>query len=209
MKIHSDGQLQLNAPFNSQIEMIEAFIQEKYNWILKKQRQHSSQEVLSQPCYGNDEKHLYLGIEYPLQLITARNSRINIENSFINVYHRKNLSIKNLMKNWYKQQALNYFKQRTELFANSYNFPHVRAIKVRFMKARWGSCSSNAVITYNIHLLKANPEHIDYVIIHELCHLIHANHSNNFYKLQSQLNPHWKRHKRGLNECANKLLLNF
>ena len=198
MKVHSNGQLQLNAPFNASIETIEGFILAKYNWVLKNQRARPEQPQL--PTYQNGEKHLYLGIQYPLQLITSGLSIVKHENSFLNVYHRKNSSIKNLIKRWYKQQALIYFKQRTELFINSYHFPTVKEIKVRYMKSRWGSCSSNAVITYNIHLLKADPEYIDYVVLHELCHLIHPNHSKNFYRLQSQLDPNWKQKKINLNK---------
>ena len=206
MKIHSDGRLQLNVPFNSPKKIIESFILEKYRWIRNNQQARLSQEKHPEPSYKDGDKHFYLGIEYPLHLIIAPQSNVGIRNNSILVHYRKNATIKSLLKNWYKQQALDYFKVKTTLLANTYQFPPIKNIKVRYMKARWGSCSSDSVITYNIHLLKADPEYIDYVILHELCHLIHPNHSKNFYRLQSQLNPDWKQKKINLNKLGNFII---
>ena len=111
----------------------------------------------------------------------------------------KNSSIKNILNHWYKTQALDYLTNRTLLLAEKYSFPKIRSIKVRNMKARWGSCSSRSEITYNTHLIKTSNQSIDYVIIHELCHLIHQNHSARFYQLQTEINPNWKAQKQILN----------
>lgn len=205
MKVRKDGNLQINVPFFIEKAVVEDFILSKYSW-LKQQKQRAEHEPQKSLSYENGDKHLYLGEYYPLQLITSKISKVEISNGFLCVFHRKNASIKNLVLKWYRQQALDYFNHRTHLFKNSNNLPEVKKVKVRNMKARWGSCSSRAVITYNIHLLKASTESIDYVIIHELCHLIHPNHSHRFYQLQSQLNPNWKQQKKSLNNLGYKYI---
>jgi len=199
MKIRADGCLQVNAPFYTEIEVIQDFITSKYSWVQRKLIERSSRKKIATLCYEDGEKHLFQGIEYPLQLVHSSLNKVEIANACIYVFHRSSTSVKNLLKKWYRQQALQYLTQRTELFANSHQLPSIKTIKVRYMKARWGSCSSDAVITYNIHLIKATVENIDYVILHELCHLVHPNHSSRFYQLQSKLNPNWKLHKYHLN----------
>ncbi|VAW49636.1 Putative predicted metal-dependent hydrolase [hydrothermal vent metagenome] len=206
MQLKTDGQIQLSVPYHTKINVIEDFIVTKYQWIRNKQIEQSVQPKPVTLFYHDGAKHLYKGVEYPLRLIISNHTSVEINNNYINIFHRKNVSIKNILNKWYRQQSLQYFSQRTHLFSNSYNFPKVQAIKVRNMKARWGSCSSRAVITYNIHLLKANPAMIDYVIIHELCHLVHPNHSTRFYALQTQINPNWKQQKQLLNQQEHSFI---
>ncbi|MBL4660204.1 MAG: M48 family metallopeptidase [Alcanivoracaceae bacterium] len=199
MKIRADGCLQINVPFYTQMEVIEDFIITKYSWVQRKLTEQSSRKKTAILCYEDGEKHLFKGTEYPLQLVHSNLNKIEIAHGYIYVFHRSNSSVKSLLKKWYRQQALEYLTQRTELYANSHLLPAIKTVKVRYMKARWGSCSSDAVITYNIHLIKATVENIDYVILHELCHLIHPDHSSRFYQLQSKLNPNWKQQKHHLN----------
>jgi predicted metal-dependent hydrolase len=74
------------------------------------------------------------------------------------------------------------------------------------MQTQWGSCSPNELLTINPHLVKAPRECIDYVILHELCHLIEHNHSDKFYRLMNQVMPTWERVKKQLDDRANVLL---
>ena len=200
MKIRRDGVLQINVPFATSNADIESFIRSKYHWIQKIRNKHAKQPTPRQANYEYGEHHYFLGKSYPLQLITAAKSKIELTNDSFLVFHRKNSNIQNMLFAWYRQQAKNYFEVRTHQLQQQFNFPKIRQIKLRKMKARFGSCSSDAVITYNIHLIKAAPDLIDYVIIHELCHLIHHNHGKGFYQLQSRCNPQWRAHKTRLNE---------
>jgi len=205
MKVTRNGQLQINVPFKTHESDIEAFITSKITWIKTHIIKYQALAAVPELTYQNGELHRFMGTAYPLKLITAKQSNIEQCNDQLIVYHRKNTSIKNLLNKWYKSTALEYFKIRTQQLAEKYNMPKINEIKVRFMKSRWGSCSSQSVITFNIHLIKSAPESIDYVIIHELCHLIHANHGSQFYQLQSHLNPDWKRQKAQLNREAHNI----
>jgi len=206
LKLCADGEIQLNVPHNTDVKIIEDFIVAKYAWIESKQKLRVNHNKLNPFKYKDGEIHQYLGEEYYLKIICSSQSKVKINQNCIIVYHQKKSSIKNVLNNWYRAQALEYLKQRSHLFANSYNLPKINKIKVRKMKARWGSCNSRRDITYNIHLIKASPESIDYVIVHELCHLIHQNHSPQFYRLQSQLNPNWKVQKARLDQQGNRII---
>jgi predicted metal-dependent hydrolase len=206
MKLCKDGVLQINVPHKTPLKAIEDFIASKIMWVQNKQQQREELQSTQAKIYQDAESHLYIGKSYPLLLVCSNKSSVQLQEDRICVYHRKNASIKNQLNKWYKEQALGYFIQRTELLSQLHNFPLIKLIKVRYMKARWGSCSSHSVITYNIHLLKAPQECIDYVIIHELCHLIHPNHGKGFYRLQTKLNPNWKAQKKQLNALGFGLL---
>jgi predicted metal-dependent hydrolase len=97
----------------------------------------------------------------------------------------KNTQEKNVLKSYdefYKYFANQYLPQRVEYFANAMNLEFA-ALKFRKMKSRWGSCSSTKIITLNSELIKVKKELIDYVIVHELAHLVHMNHSKKFHEL--------------------------
>lgn len=79
-------------------------------------------------------------------------------------------------------EAKDYMSQRVIFLSSHMNLKY-NELKFRRMKRRWGSCSSNKVITLNLYLYKTNKELIDYVIVHELAHLLHMNHSKNFHAL--------------------------
>ncbi len=199
MKIRRDGCLQINVPFATPKREIEAFIAKKYTWLKQAIAQQAARHKNTVKEYKYGEIHPYLGQKYELQLITAARNMVLLGDKSIKLFHRSNSNIKHQLKQWYKQQATAYLTTRSHELQKQHHFPKIKAIKFRFMKARWGSCSNDAVITYNIHLIKAPTELIDYVIIHELCHLIHPNHGRGFYLLQSTINPNWRKHKSLLN----------
>lgn len=100
----------------------------------------------------------------------------------------KNPNEKNILKSYdafYKYISKIYLVQRVEFFSKIMNLDY-EALKFRKMKRRWGSCSAKKVITLNSELIKIKKELIDYVIVHELAHLVHMNHSKNFHSLVEQ-----------------------
>lgn len=200
MRYNRQDQLQVNVPHRMNQAIINDFIIAKYTWIKSQQEKSKNKQDIKIFTYENQEAHDFMGRQYRLRLTQSKSSQVLLKQDEIVIFHRKNSSIKNILERWYKTEAIDYFSKRTQLLADRYEFPKIRSIKIRNMRARWGSCSSLFDITYNTHLIKTSTECIDYVIIHELCHLIHPNHSPRFYQLQTQLNPQWKAQKQSLNE---------
>lgn len=131
-----------------------------------------------------------------------KSNKIYIENNTINIYvsniQNKQQEIEQLLYDYYLSILKSYalksfdnFKNITGLYPNKISF--------KKMKTRWGSCSSNKNISLNILLAKYNPQIIDYVILHELCHLLEMNHSYKFWHLVEKYMPNYKQIKKLLN----------
>jgi len=103
---------------------------------------------------------------------------------------------------WYLLEAKKYFAARTHELAGHHSdkLPEPRTIGVRRMKRRWGSCRTGGDITFNRELLKKDPALVDYVIIHELCHLVHHNHGKEFYTLLESIVPDFRERRRRLQQ---------
>jgi predicted metal-dependent hydrolase len=114
--------------------------------------------------------------------------------------------IKKELKLFYRSLSERILKERTLIESKKMNLK-VKAIKVRSYKNRWGSCSSNGDISYNWKLIMAPEKIIDYVIIHELCHLIHFNHSRDYWEEVSKKIPNYKECREWLK--SNQYLFNW
>lgn len=135
----------------------------------------------------------YLGKKY--NVITTNIDEVNIDGDYI-------FGKKEKIDKWYKNQMKNIFSERLEynynLFEENIPFPKLR---IRTMKTRWGVCNvKTKTVTLNSLLLKYSIDKLDYVIIHELSHLVHANHSKSFWNLVSKYCPKYKEIRKELKE---------
>ena len=149
--------------------------------------------------YVDGERHLLLGKRYPLDIWQSRGVRPHLEW----LHDRIRLTfpeapeveaVQNLLLKGYRQRALEDFAARLEGICAAAPWARRRSppLRLRRMKASWGTCSAEGVITLNPLLLRAPPECVDYVIAHEVCHLRQLNHGPRFYALQDQLYPTWR-----------------
>ena len=95
------------------------------------------------------------------------------------------------IEDFYRQQAKLYLPQRTREIAAALGFEYGR-VRIKNQKTRWGSCSSKRNLNFNLRLMMAPPDAIDYIIVHELCHLVHMNHSKSFWALVAKHCPNCK-----------------
>jgi predicted metal-dependent hydrolase len=164
-------------------------------------------------CYTDGEKHLLLGRRLPLDLWQSRGARPRLEW----LHDRIRLTfpqapemeeVRDLLLKGYRQRALGEFSQRLEAICAAAAWTRRRrpVMRLRLMKASWGTCSSAGVITLNPLLLRAPPHCIDYVIAHEVCHLRQLNHGPRFYALQEQLFPAWREAKQHLHDKGHLYL---
>lgn len=106
----------------------------------------------------------------------------------------------------YRQAAKEYIPRRADYFAQRIGVSYER-IRIAEQKTRWGSCSSRGTLSFNWKLMLAPPKVLDYVVVHELCHLIEMNHSPRFWKLVEEIIPDYKEYRKWLKENGNTLQL--
>ncbi len=177
------------------------FIQQKTHWIQRKLSQQA-QPIIAEKQFVTGESFLFAGKDYTLRLIESDTKAIvEKSESEIELYGRqKQLStsaIRAAILNWYKKQATDYLTARTHWFSDVTNL-YPTSITIKSYKARWGSCSIKGEINFNWQLIQAPPDVIDYVIIHELCHLTHHDHSPSFWGLVTHFMPDYKQHRQWL-----------
>ena len=197
------GKVTIKVPFFINNNLIEQLVNKKLSWIKKQLNIQSNFVQFEKKLYVNDEKFLYLGKYYKLKIIKNKKYSVNIEGDFlqVNVKNELNkLKIKKLLKEWFYEKSLIYFKKETHNCAKK-NHLKINSVKVREYKARWGSCSNKGDISFNWRLIMAPPKIIEYVIIHELMHIKEHNHSPKYWNYVKSLYPN-------INEAKEWLMYN-
>ncbi|WP_430408702.1 M48 family metallopeptidase [Kordia sp.] len=204
IKVHPDKSVAVTAPLDTTQETITQKVNSKAAWILKQQDFFLSFFPLTPPRrYVSGETHLYLGRQYRLKVVVSATESVKLRGGYIEVQtHSKEdvLRIAHLLKLWYHTKALLHIYKLFEKYvpmatAFSNNTP---TLKLRWMEKRWGSCAKSGKITLNTELIKAPKKCIEYVVVHELCHLKYHNHSMAFYNLLTEMYPNWQKVKQQL-----------
>lgn len=212
IKVHPDCRVVVSAPAEASNDSVLSAVKKRGRWIYEQLRDFKKQLEHTTPRqYISGESHYYLGKQYLLKVIETPDQvqgvkllRGKIE---VTVRAKSSDKVKELLSDWYKTRAKELFSKRLDallaqtLWVN--DRPHLRTLT---MQTQWGSCSPNGRITLNPHLVKAPRDCIDYVILHELCHIAEHNHSERFYRLMTQVMPNWENVKVRLDGYATKYL---
>ena len=205
--VHPDLSVSVEAPLDSELSEIEKRLHKKAAGILRQQRnfRRCSFEIPPRQ-YVSGESHRYLGQQYRLKVLQSedRAGSVHVAREQITVFTRDRddrEKVKQLLTDWYRQRAYKIFNERIEAWAprfERYGIQHPKVF-VRQMRSQWGSCSAKGKMTLNLKLVMVPRQFIDYVIVHELCHLIEHNHSTSFYALMSKIMPNWRDKRDALN----------
>jgi len=206
IKVTPTINVKVTAPYHIIFNKIKNKVEKKARWIVR-QREYFGEFLPRTPVreYVNGETHIYAGRQYRLKIIQSRKNETKLNGGNLTVYSiRKDDKnyIKLLLDNWYREHAIRLFECRIEQVLSrfsKYNLEYPKLV-VRRMDKRWGSCTPNRKIILNPEIIKAPIKCIDYVIVHELCHLIHHNHSPKFYTLQSKVMPDFEKWKNRLEQ---------
>ncbi len=199
--------IEIKAPEEKSEKEILKYLIKKSIWIQKQLNYFDKFHPLPEKrLYKSGETHLYLGKQYRLKISQGNNCQVKLIGGFffISVNDKKNpLYIQKELETWYRHHALIIIQSRLELYLQKYNIfqKFTPEIKIKKMKKRWGSFSRNHKITLNLEIIKTPVYCIDYVIVHELCHLISPDHGSKFYKLLSQILPDWEKRKEKLEKA--------
>lgn len=187
-------------------------LKKRARWIHKKLEGFRLQhDQLKSKQYISGESHFYLGRRYMLKVLADENVKpiIKLSHGKLEVQVKTNNAdlVKQLLKDWYKKRAKLIFNDRLIIALSQTNWVSQKPpVSIREMTTQWGSCSPSGRLTLNPNLVKASKEAIDYVILHELCHLVEHNHSEKFYRLLNQHLPNWQVIKNELDNQALKYL---
>lgn len=206
LRVKESGEITVTANNKVDEEYIIDFLKRKMDWILKHIDEFEERKKLKvkKEKLLKDNNIIYLGNIYKIKGVKSNKEYVKLGKDEIYVFleDKDNLYKINLALNrWYKGKINEIFlKVYRETFKRfkRYNIKHVE-IKSRKMKRRWGSCNpSNRIITLNSELITRNIECIEFVMAHELAHLVHANHSKDFYEVLEDVMPDWKSRKEAL-----------
>ena len=201
LQINQNAELVIRAPLYLGGREIQAFIDEKSSWIEKKQQQVKSQ-ISEKHGYHNGEIFLYLGNEYPLSLDNIEKVLVFNGNEFL--LNKGCGQKRNSFEQWYKQQFSEVALPRIDYFAKKHNLKF-NEVRIKKQKTLWGSCSSSNNLNFNYLLMMAPMSVIDYVIVHELSHTIHKDHSKKFWALVVSILPEYKLANKWLRDNGHKL----
>ncbi len=200
-----DKSVRVSAPIGASDDIIVRCVTKRAGWIVKQWRHFDALGVVITPPrrYISGESHYYLGRQYMLKVEEGKPNSVRYKGRCFEVVCTPKTKAEELMKGWYLQQAKVKFAEIAEPLIARFARHGVEPalIRVRTMKRCWGSCTRSGKITLNTELIKCAKPCIEYVIIHELCHLIHHNHSKDFYALLEAEMPDWKTWKAKLEQC--------
>ena len=199
-----DGRVRLSVPVLMDDEAVHNFIISKLSWINKQRKKYSSYEPLPVKEFVSGEIHCFLGDEYILNIIeTTGKQHIKLyDNKFMDMYVRKESTIEKrekILTEFYRQNLKDiipsYIKKWESIMGVKVN-----EFGVKLMKSRWGTCNvRDKRIWLNLELAKKNIRCLEYIIVHEMVHLLERHHNNNFKEYMTKFLPDWKSIKDELN----------
>ncbi len=187
LMIKDDGALLVRAPERTRIEYVNKFIKEKENWIAK------HQELMK--AFLKKKKTYKFITDEGILLLGKR-------------VRPKGLELKNIdeIKLWYKKKAAILISKRLDFFTKKFGL-HYGALKITSARKRWGSCSGRNDMNFSWRLIMADKKAIDYVIVHEIAHIKHKDHSAKFWDCVESMMKDYRKYDSWLEE--NRFLLDF
>jgi hypothetical protein len=208
ISVDPDLRVTVTAPDGSDLAAVEAKVRQRAPWILRQQRELELYLPHTPPRrYVSGETHRYLGRQYRLKVMESGQEpeRVKLARGVLQAWAAAPAdieSVRQLVDAWYEKQAQRVFHER--LLAMLPRFKPFQLgepqLTTQTMKNRWGSCTDAGAITLNLKLVQAPKPCIDYVIVHELCHLVEHNHGRRFYQLLDRMMPDWRERRKQLNE---------
>jgi hypothetical protein len=208
ISVHPDKSIIVRAPRKISHKELDKVLQKRANWIIKKLQHYEKLEPRHKTKnYIEGEEHQYLGRLYRLKLSSSTVNEVNLSGDTFEITcieKPEPEKVKELLEEWYWNRAEEAFIKHIDkwwpLFEKrGFSRPRLR---IKRMKTRWGSLSTKGNLSLNVDLIKAPEECIEYLVVHELCHLEHHNHGRDYYRLLEELLPDWKERRKKLKHSA-------
>jgi len=204
--------LQVRVPEHVGDERVAAFLQRKRPWIRSKVAEirllppHRNKELVS------GESFPYLGRHYRLKIKEGHQVGVRLSGGYLKATIRptdqgeqREARIQQYLQNWYRSRALERLQEKANRYSQQIGVTPT-GVSVRNFRSRWGSCDKQGQVVFNWNIIKAPHAIADYVVVHELCHLIHPNHSKEFWQLVGRHDSAYAEHRQWLKERGTALL---
>lgn len=205
IKITLEGAVIVTAPSHLSERAIKHVIKEKEAWIRRKQDSiQRAREQLAGNMEFLKERLLYLGAAYPVDVVMEpefykMTAGLYGEKIYIMARVFDEIEMKATLEAWYRAEAKKIIQDRITLYQEKIGVI-VGSVRIKSQKTRWGSASTKGNLNFNWRLIMAPVEVIDYVVIHELCHLKEMNHSKAFWALVEKYDSNYQEHRNWLKE---------
>lgn len=200
-----DAGVEVSAPMGMDEDAIRLALIHRLPWIRTEQREMLAQRRLTRRSFESGESHYFKGKRYLLKIIvvpTGQPHRIVLRGKYMEMYVYASTSRdakERLQMEWYREHLKEELERRLPLLAEQMGVP-MPTYQIRKMRTRWGTCNKTTVnIQINTDLAMKNPAGLEYVLIHELCHLHEQDHNERFLQLLSQHCPNWRHIRASLN----------
>ncbi len=200
------GRVRISAPFRMNLDTIRIFAISKLNWIKKQQTKLRNQEREAPREFLNRESHYFNGERYLLEVIEQDAApKVELKHSKIELYVRPQTNrekMKSILDEWYRSQLKASLPTLIEKWEKKMNV-RVNEFGIKKMKTRWGTCNRKAKrIWLNLELAKKPGECLEYIVVHEMVHLLERNHNDRFTSLMNAFMPKWRFYKDELNRLS-------
>lgn len=196
IKIDEDGEVIVSAPLRISKEYILLVVKNKAKWIIEKKKEinlRSSNKI--KRVFNSESTFMYLGREYASEIVfDEKRKKIEIElkdrfKIYTNTMDDEKLKI--ALEKWYRSETLKIVTERIENYSDKFR-DRVTEIRVKEQKRRWASCTWKNAILFNWRISMARADVIDYIVVHEMCHMDYRNHSKDFWNRVSEIMPNYK-----------------
>jgi len=206
IEIRPDATLVVRAPHRMPQQVIDASIATKRSWIQNKQALVNKRKRQFQPPqYKDGHMFLFLGEKYPLYICNNQVQPLVFKNAFL-LSSTQTSQPGPVLHKWYMAQAQGHFAKRVDFYADFYQ-KRYRKLRLSGAKKRWGSCSLAGNINLNWRLIMAPAFVIDYVVVHEVCHLLVKNHSSKFWRQGERAIPDFRTPRQWLHDHGEGLMM--
>jgi predicted metal-dependent hydrolase len=201
----------VRAPLSKNKTEIQRLVLDKAGWILRKQREYKEKTTeIIKPSFKENTTLPYLGTNYPLKIVTeqTRDSIDLIDRRFVIETKSTKITssyLKELYEKWLREKAQFFFKDNVKRHSRKLGV-QVKRIAVKNLRNRWGSLTKSGIISLNLNLVKAPEDVIDYIILHELCHLKIKEHSHLYWDLVHKFVPNYQDKIEWLNVNGRSLI---
>lgn len=212
VQVSPENQVYILVPENLTEAKIADIIKRKTPWIISKMKSNDTVRYpLKSKEYVSGESFSYLGRNYRLKVLQGKPQPVELKNGRFYVWvensgEEREDDIRTALTAWYKEHARDKLHDRARMYSDRVGVSY-RTVKVKDMKSQWGSCTKGGDIHFNWRIVMAPMRIVDYVVIHELCHREHHDHSPEFWRLLGRILPEYKDRKEWLR--VNGALLNL